>query len=247
MHNPLFLSDFLTSCLDLESQLDVQILALRAIFILLEKYGLDYPNYYKRLYGLLLPQYQEKTGQTVSVFHIDTQEKARFLRLLDLSLRSAKLPSRVIAAFLKRIARVSMTHGICHSPGDKMFVISLVANLIKRHPRCVRLIHRKKRIQKEVLKFDKDPFREEETDPSKARALKSSLWEIDALMKNEFDETVRNYSKLFRGDLSRKSNFFKCEDFAGLQALDSIAEDLGSIDIVKENSAINKSILIKHK
>jgi len=66
-------------------------------------------------------------------------------------------------------------------------------------------------------------------------------------MKSELDETVRNYSKLFRGDLSRKSNFFKCEDFAGVQSLDSIIDDLNSIDVVKENAAINKSVLIKHK
>jgi hypothetical protein len=88
--------------------------------------------------------------------------------------------------------------------------------MIKRHPRCVRLIHRKKRIFKETLTFEKDPFRDDEPDPSKARALKSSLWEMDCLMKSELDETVRNYSKLFRGDLSRKTNFFKCEDFAGV-------------------------------
>ena len=55
IENPLILSDFLTSCLDNEKNLDIQILGLRTIFILLEKHGLDYPNYYTRLYGLLLP------------------------------------------------------------------------------------------------------------------------------------------------------------------------------------------------
>ena len=55
IENPLILSDFLTQCLDHDNQLDVQILALRAIFILLNQYGLDYPYYYKRLYALLLP------------------------------------------------------------------------------------------------------------------------------------------------------------------------------------------------
>ena len=58
MENPLFLADFLTSCLDHDKQLDIQILSLRAIFILLEKHGLDYPNYYKRLYSLILPQFK---------------------------------------------------------------------------------------------------------------------------------------------------------------------------------------------
>ena len=55
MENPLFLADFLTSCLDHENDLEVPILGLRDIFILLEKHGLDYPYYYKRLYSMLVP------------------------------------------------------------------------------------------------------------------------------------------------------------------------------------------------
>ena len=113
MENPLFLADFLTSCLDHENDLELQILGLRDIFILLEKHGLDYPNYYRRLYGMLMPQYQPKTYRTISVFTIERTEKVRFLRLLDLSLRSPKIPSRVIAAFLKRLARLVMSHVVC--------------------------------------------------------------------------------------------------------------------------------------
>ena len=66
IENPLILCDFLTSCLDNEKNLDIQILGLRTIFILLEKHGLDYPNYYTRLYGLLLPQH----NPPISVFTI---------------------------------------------------------------------------------------------------------------------------------------------------------------------------------
>ena len=141
IENPLLLSDFLTSCLDMESDLQIQILGLRTIFLLLERHGLDYPQYYERLYALLLPQYKE--FETISVFSMNLQEKTRFLRLLDLSLRSNKLPSKIIAAFMKRLCSVMISHGQCYTPSDKMYVISLIANLIKRHPRCVRLIHRK--------------------------------------------------------------------------------------------------------
>ena len=149
-------------------------MGLRAIFILLEKYGLDYPNYYKRLYSLLLPQY--RNGETISVFHINLEEKVRFLRLLDLSLRSPKLPSKLIASFMKRLSQVMMSHGQCHTSGDKMFVISFIANMIKRHPRCVRLIHRKRKIYKDAPTFSSDPFISTEKDPLKTKALKSSLW-----------------------------------------------------------------------
>jgi U3 small nucleolar RNA-associated protein 19 len=115
-----------------------------------------------------------------------------------------------------------------------MFVISFIANMIKRHPRCVRLIHRKRKIYKDVPTFTSDPYLASEQDPSKTKALKSSLWEIETLIKSEFDETVRNYSKLFKSDLSRKTNFFKCEDFSGIDALDILKTDLNSINLIKE-------------
>ncbi len=49
--NPLLLSDFLTQCLD-EGGL-VGMLALNGIFTLVTKHGLEYPNFYSRLYALL--------------------------------------------------------------------------------------------------------------------------------------------------------------------------------------------------
>ena len=151
---------------------------------------------------------------------MEVTEKVRFFRLLDLSLRSPALASRLIAAFLKRLARLMMCDGVAHSQSDKMFIVSLIANMIKRHPRCVRLIHRKKRV--EHLTFKSDPFRADEPNPTLAKALKSSLWELNCLIACEFDETVRNYSKLYYGDISRKTNFFKSEDFTALNALDMI-------------------------
>lgn len=69
-------------------------LALRAIFILLEKYNLDYPNYYKKLYQMIKPKIVKKNDQTVELQNIfNMPEKSRFLRLLDLSLRSPLLPT----------------------------------------------------------------------------------------------------------------------------------------------------------
>lgn len=54
--NPLILSDFFTHYLNQKEDVELQVLALRAIFILLEKHGLDYPDYYKKLYQMIKPQ-----------------------------------------------------------------------------------------------------------------------------------------------------------------------------------------------
>ena len=61
-------------------------------------------------------------------------------------------------------------------------------------------------------------------------------------MKYEFDEQVRKYAKLFKGDISRKTNMFKCEQFASIDALDQITDDLNRIDFQKEANVINKAL-----
>ena len=128
-----------------------------------------------------------------------------------------------------------------------MFVVSLVANMIKRHPRCYRMIERKRKIYKQPKQFTSDPFKASEPNPLKAKALKSSLWEIDVVMKDEFDEQVRNYTKLFKGDLSRKTSWFKCEEFTGLDDITRIIGELDGIDQEKEAQSVRKSIMNKVK
>jgi U3 small nucleolar RNA-associated protein 19 len=51
---PLILSDILLSLLDYDSDIEMQIYALKSLFILLTKHGLDSPKYYTKLYNLLV-------------------------------------------------------------------------------------------------------------------------------------------------------------------------------------------------
>ena len=61
----------------------------------------------------------------------------------------------------------------------------------------MRLIHRKSKDG--VLKsYEKDPYLENEEDPINSKALKSCLWEIEALIKHHYDERVRSYCKVFK-------------------------------------------------
>lgn len=133
---------------------------------------------------------------------IDHDGKVRFLRLLDLSLRSPTLPSKLIAAFLKRLARLITSHGVIQSPSDIMYTVSLIVNLIKRHPRCYRLIHRKKTSLSLGIQLTVDPYKESESDPMNALALKSSLWELEIVMKTHYDQRVRDFCKILKTDLT---------------------------------------------
>ena len=108
------------------------------------------------------------------------QEKSRFLRLLDLSLRSPVLPTQLVASFIKRLSRTVGTTGVCHTSQDIMFVISFIINLIKRHQKCLRLVHRR---SAKTLTLESDLFKADEADPLQTNALKSSLWEMDTVIR----------------------------------------------------------------
>ena len=64
------------------------------------------------------------------------------------------------------------------SINENMFVVALIANLIKRHPRTLRLVQRKKTSLSLGISLKQDPYKANDKDPLKARAMKSSLWEM---------------------------------------------------------------------
>ena len=124
----------------------------------------------------------EKGFKLKSVFNMDSDTKSRFMRLLDLSLRAPSLPSKLIASFMKRIAREILSGNIW-STNDVLFGLSLIANLAKRHPRTVRLLTRNKNSLSLGITLDQDPYEAQVADPLMTKALKSSLWEVQVVLK----------------------------------------------------------------
>lgn len=72
--SPLRLADFLTDSYRIGGV--ISLLSLNGLFLLMQDYNLEYPEFYPRLYALLQPQ----------VFH--AKYRQRFFRLLDLFLSS---------------------------------------------------------------------------------------------------------------------------------------------------------------
>lgn len=161
--DPRLLVDFLTDSYDAGGV--VSLLALNGLFVLIHDYHLDYPRFFEKLYGLLQP----------SVFYVKYMQ--RFFALLDTFLRSTHLPLYLVASFAKRIARLTLTA----PPNGIMVGVVFVSNLIKRHPNCSVLLHRK---NAQEIQLDSDPFEMTEADPSKTRALESCLWEFQTLMSH---------------------------------------------------------------
>ncbi|CAI5715344.1 unnamed protein product [Peronospora farinosa] len=211
--NPLLLADFITDSYSIGGV--TSLLALNSLFILIQDYNFDSPDFYNKLYALL---------DDPSLYA--AKQRDRFFGLLNLFLSSTHLPAYTVAAFAKRLSRSALTA----EPGAILFIIPIVYNLILRHKECVQLIHRtgaqtaaekaaKRREElssgtavdaaakalsnekKEMmLKDGHDPFVSDELDPVKCNALQTSIWELYT-MKYHYNADVALKARMFEEKL----------------------------------------------
>ncbi|CAH1801800.1 unnamed protein product [Owenia fusiformis] len=174
MTTPVLLADFLTQSYNIGGA--ISLLALNGLFILVNKYNLDYPEFYSKLYSMFEP----------GVVH--AKYRARFFHLADIFLTSTHLPAYLIAAFAKRLSRIALTAPPCGSS----IILQFIYNLLIRHPNCRVLLHRDN--QQEEFDLTTDPYNINEQDPAKSRAMDSSLWEIKTLQQH-YNHNVANQAK----------------------------------------------------
>lgn len=185
---PTRLMDFLTDCYN-TTDLIIQILSLNSLYELMKQYNLEYPDFYTKLYSLLTPSL------------LFNRYRSRFFRLTDLFLSSTHLSSQLVASFIKKLARLSITGP---APGV-VIIIPFIYNLLKRHPSCMILIQNATPIEDYT-----DPYDNKETNPLKTNAINSSLWEIEALM-NHYHPNISTLAKLFTEPFRKPS--YNLEDF----------------------------------
>ncbi|KAI7795828.1 nucleolar complex protein 4 homolog [Triplophysa rosa] len=183
MSDPTLMIDFLTAAYDIGGA--ISLLALNGLFVLIHKHNLDYPDFYKKLYNLLEP----------TIFHV--KYRARFFHLANIFLSSTHLPVYLVAAFVKRLARLALTA----PPTALLIVLPFICNLIRRHPSCRVVIHRPSAAEEPC----DDPYVMEEEDPAKCHALESSLWEIQTLQKH-YHPDVAKAAKLINDPLSESED-----------------------------------------
>ncbi|OMO99001.1 CCAAT-binding factor [Corchorus capsularis] len=194
LSNPIILCDFLTRSYDIGGV--VSVMALSSLFVLMTKHGLEYPNFYEKLYALLAP----------SIFM--AKHRAKFFELLDSCLKSPLLPAYLAAAFTKKLSRLALSV----PPSGALVIIALIHNLLRRHPSINCLVHR------DVVKGDNsgtgtsishkrigiDHFKDEESNPMKSNAMRSSLWEMHTL-RHHYCPPVSRFVLSLENDLTVRS------------------------------------------
>lgn len=154
----------------------IGILSLDAIFILMKKKNLDFPQFYDKLYSLLDNKILHAPWRNI------------FLMKLNLFMTSDMLPAYIVAAMVKKIISLC----VVAPPGAIIWSISFAYNLLKQYPVCRVLIHR----EIDDLEWS-DPFIFNCSDISKTNALESSLWELEILEKHYWTK-ISKLPKIFR-------------------------------------------------
>ena len=203
LQDPRITADFFTDSLKAKGVLGI--LALDGIFLLITQYDLEYSRFYQELYLLLDEQ----------VLH--SKYKARFFSLTEKFLSSSLLPVNLVAAFIKKLARLALLA----PPTGITFILPIIYNLLRSHHKCITMI------QKPNL--DKSPALEtwdlEEEDPVKSGALDSSLWELLSLDRHYHFQIKNQISKFSSPLLSNQ----KVSDFL-YETYDSFALKNVSLD-----------------
>lgn len=202
---PTKLMDFLTDSYNLGDGV-TSILALNGLFELMKTYNLEYPNFYTKLYHLVTPE----------LMHV--KYRSRFMRLTDLFLSSTHVSANLIASFIKRFARLSLSS----PPAAIVSIVPFIYNLIKKHPTCMIMLHDPDYIVDPFSSEDEaekvrllrktyqDPFNIDEENPEHTHAIESSLWELDSLV-NHYHPNVATLAKIFSQPFKKYS--YNMEDF----------------------------------
>ncbi|THH00387.1 hypothetical protein EW145_g7089 [Phellinidium pouzarii] len=183
--------DWVAGCVDHGE--NVGLLALNALFVLMREYNLDYPQFYTRLYAFL----------DRNVLHL--RNRARFFRLTELFLSSSHLPAMLLASFVKRLARLSLSA----PPAAIIMTIPFTYNILKRHPALMSMIHRFEFDPDSQLE-ENDPFKADEPNPMQTNALQSSLWEL-AAHRQHYHGAVSTLARVFEAAFTRPA--YAMEDF----------------------------------
>ncbi|KAJ7043875.1 CBF/Mak21 family-domain-containing protein [Mycena alexandri] len=182
---PVLIMDWVGNSVDLGGS--IGLLALNALFVLMKEYNLDYPSFYTKLYAFL----------DRDVLH--SKHRARFFRLTELFLSSTHIPATLLASFIKRLARLSLSA----PPAAVIMIIPFTYNVLKRHPALMAMIHRPEG-------SSEDPFDAIEPNPLLTHAIESSLWELNS-HREHYLSGVSTLTKIFSEAFTKPS--YSMEDF----------------------------------
>ncbi|KAG8745367.1 hypothetical protein FRC10_008226 [Ceratobasidium sp. 414] len=210
MDKPVRLMDWVGGCVDFGGS--IGLLALNALFTLIKDYNLQVPHYEHPGLDLMpsisattlistrdFTHFSRATSCTSSTVHASFVGGTH----ADDSHWSRHLPVALLASFVKRLARLSLSA----PPAAIVMIIPFVYNILKRHPALMVMIHRP---EEELGGTELDPFDDTELSPLRTNAIDSSLWELVS-HRDHYLSSVSTLAKIFSEAFTKPA--YALEDF----------------------------------
>ncbi|XP_020965051.1 nucleolar complex protein 4 homolog B [Arachis ipaensis] len=173
LSNPVMLCDFLTRSYDIGGV--VSVMALSSLFILMTQYGLEYPNFYEKLYVLLVP----------SIFMAKHRSISSYAEIIDFW---PHFDSGAVCNSLIEFLMHEQEDQVDEGKGDKATDEATAANSDDAKVSA----SQKLRI---------DHFNYGEPNPKKSNAMRSSLWEVDTILQH-YCPPVSRFALSLENDLT---------------------------------------------
>jgi len=225
LENPLIFSDYLFFLFEKNPDIDIKILALSCIFILIARHTLDMKNYYPRLYSLLSLHLTPEIENSI----LSSKYKAKFFKLLESSLRTSKLPSQLVASYLKMLSRVALRA----DASDTLWICSFLYNLLKKNEICFDMIRESATKLKNY-----DDYNASEKNLLDTHAIANAMWELKSL-RNHYSKEVRNLITFF--EEIEKNDFLDLEDFTDIKVFNIIQGYLDKSSKIKAAMTVQDS------
>ncbi|PKX91052.1 ribosome biosynthesis protein NOC4 [Aspergillus novofumigatus IBT 16806] len=153
------------------------------------------------------PQFYHKLYSLLGGDLLHSKHRSRFFRLMNTFLSSTHLPAALIASFIKRLSRLAL-----NAPPPLSWSSSPSSTIYSRITRPEGM---------------DDPFDVNEGDPTRTKAIESSLWEIETL-QSHYHPNVAAIARIISEQFTKQA--YNLEDFLDYTYQGMLQAELGTED-----------------
>lgn len=227
MKHPFYFSEYVLKCLKKQnSSIEEQILSLNCLLVLMGRFSFECEDYYARLYevlrqALIPPEWKRKSAKesqknTIAPLFSKTkgslfQNKytSKFLKILEVSLRSNHLSTKIVCSFVK----ILLKHAMFSPPAATIKISFLLYNMAQNNS----TVYEKLRMPTIYDPATHDTF-DVEAEIFENGAEGTLFWEAEILRRHYLGDVRRVFEMMLRGG----SDGMECVEMERFSELDDV-------------------------
>lgn len=220
MYFPVYFADFLLKKFENTKSNSEKILTLNCLIVLISRQSFEFEDYYKKIYILLQNEYRNLLEKKNYKSLFKNEFSGKFIKILEVSLKSSKLSKNVTASFIKILLKISFYLKI-----DFLFcIVFLIFNIAKKRKGIRELfkISRKFNIKDDAFNWEADLFNN--------NIVESCFWEV-MILKKHYCKDVKHIFVEFEQN-TKKLDYIEIEAFGNITTSNLLESKLKKMKII---------------